>query len=169
MLTQAELKEVVTYDPETGHFTWVKSSGNRAAGSRAGSTNGNAKGKQYRRISINKELYLEHRLAFLWMTGAWPEQDVDHISRVESDNRWSNLRGAAPYENMQNRGRFANNKSGVKGVFWSRQQKKWGAQINYRGKQHLLGHFKELGDAKEFIELARSICHGDFAEHGVAA
>lgn len=166
MLTQSQLKEIVHYDPETGVFTWVKSSGNRAAGQRAGSTNGNAKGKKYRRVSVNGRLYLEHRLAIFWITGEWPTHQVDHENRIESDNRWLNIRHAAPGQNMCNRGQFSNNKSGVKGVHWSKQQKKWAAMINYRGKQRLLGHFKDLDDAKEFIGLARDLTHGEFACHG---
>ncbi|TCK87352.1 HNH endonuclease [Paraburkholderia sp. BL9I2N2] len=166
MLTQSELKEIVHYDPDTGAFTWVKSSGNRRAGSRAGSINGTAEGKKYRRVSINKTLYLEHRLAIFWMTGEWPTEQVDHENRIEWDNRWLNIRPAIPEENMCNRRLFSNNKSGIKGVHWSKQQKKWAAQINVRGKQRLLGHFRDLDAATQFIGVIRAMFHGEFACHG---
>lgn len=167
MLTQARAKELVDYDPETGIFTWVKSTGCRAAGSRAGTVMPVTEtGGGYRKICLDKEQFLEHRLAFLWMTGEWPLGEVDHDNNVHDDNRWGNLRPAEPVQNMLNRHKHKNNTSGVKGVSWNKFAAKWVASISYLGKQRHLGYFDDLADAKEFTELVRDMCHGEFACHG---
>src|SRR4029077_7435541 len=43
-----------------------------------------------------------HRLAFLWVNGEWPREEVDHVNRVKDDNRWANLREATRSENTVN-------------------------------------------------------------------
>ena len=50
---------------------------------------------------------------------------LDHINGDTSDNRIENLREATAAQNMQNRKTFANNKSGHKGVAWSKFHSKW--------------------------------------------
>lgn len=132
-LTQARLKELLHYDPETGIFTWKVARGfgptRRNPGDVAGAVYGN--GSHY--IVVDRQSHPSHRLAFLWMTGAWPEHDVDHINGDRLDNRWIN---------MHNRGRAnKNNKSGLLGVSWSKQKSNWIAQIVADGRTHRLGCF----------------------------
>ncbi len=83
-LTQERLKEVLSYNPETGIFT-------RNPGIRGGEKVGtNSHG--YVSIMVDGYLYQAHRLAWLYMEGYMPEQEIDHISRKRDDNRWCNLR-----------------------------------------------------------------------------
>lgn len=113
MITQEELKRALAYDPESGEFTWLIAK-NRSVklGDRAGCVD---KLRGYRRLGFNGKLWLEHRLAFLYMTGSIPKE-IDHINMDSSDNRWSNLREAVGSGNQQNKANRIDNTSGVKGV-----------------------------------------------------
>ena len=143
MLTQARLKELLSYNPETGVFVWIKSRGNAKAMSEAGAI---GKPHNYRRIKIDQKSYRAHRLAFLYMDGVMPEF-VDHINHDKTNNNWSNLRCVTHKENMQNLKKYKNNKSGLTGVGWDEQLRKWRANISLGGKLIHLGRFKYIFDA----------------------
>lgn len=67
MLTQETLKQALHYDPETGIWTWkIRPALCVQIGDRAGCLDKAG----YRKIQIEKKSYKEHRLAFLYMTGA---------------------------------------------------------------------------------------------------
>lgn len=137
-LTQESLKEILDYDPETGLFLWLKSTGPRAIiGTRAGTPHN----KGYWFIRILGETHLAHRLAFLWMTGAFPENDVDHANMDRSDNRWANLRAATRSQNRANTKIRADNASGYKGVCWNPKTRKWRAQTMKDGRRLYLGEY----------------------------
>ena len=115
-ITAAQLRDFATYDPETGHFFHKNEWPNIPRGTKCGSWT-HKLGYVYIRISGKK--YFAHRLAFLYMTGKWPAEFVDHINCCRTDNRWANLREANRQINGQNR-RFAakNKKNGLPlGVF----------------------------------------------------
>ena len=77
MLTQERLKEVLHYDPETGIFMWlVAPNGRIRVGMEAGSSHDG-----YIGIKVDRILYKAHRLAWFYMTGEWPANDVDHWDR----------------------------------------------------------------------------------------
>ena len=95
MLDQKTLKENLEYCPDTGNFTWLVSKNNRV---KAGAIASNINYYGYVRIGINGKQYGAHRLAFLWMTGEFPDE-CDHINHQRSDNRWENLRSVTSAEN----------------------------------------------------------------------
>lgn len=162
-LTQTDLKEVLTYNPDSGVFTWAKHVNSRAKkGARAGSVNNNG----YRRITICESQYLAHRLAWLYMTGEWPAEQIDHINMDISDNSWINLREASHTNNFQNKGMYSNNKSGYKGVSWNKQDKGWRAQIQVNGKKKHLGCFKVPEEAHKAYCEAADKHFGEFANFG---
>ena len=97
MLSHERLKEVLEYDPGTGISTWlVDRTGTARAGARAGCIH---KSSGYRVIRIDGKLYREHRVIFFWMTGKWPDKEVDHRDLDKSNNRWHNLREATRSQN----------------------------------------------------------------------
>ena len=104
LLTKETLKEVLHYDSDTGLFTWKISRGRVKVGDIAGSLYKTG----YRFVKINGYQYLEHRLCFLYMEGAWPTGIVDHINRIKRDNRWTNLRHSTHKDNSLNRGKRRN-------------------------------------------------------------
>ena len=137
MLTQERLKELLDYDPETGVFVRKASRGTAKAGSVAGCMYNTG----YIMIRIDSKDYTAHRLAWLYVYGCWPTNQIDHINRVKDDNRLCNLREATQSENNWNVGKYKNNKSGLTGVSWHNSTKKWQAQISVNGKLIYLGLF----------------------------
>ena len=111
-MKQEELKQILDYDPDTGLFRWkIKPRSQTDLGDIAGTLC-----QGYIRITINKKNYYAHRLAWLYMTGQWPVNTVDHINRIRNDNRISNLREATDQEQQFHLGEYKNNTSGFKGV-----------------------------------------------------
>ena len=151
-LTQSYLKSILHYNPETGAFTWLVSRGNQFT--RPGMLAGSDDGKGYRKIEIGGKGYYGHRLAFLYMTGAFPEKDTDHIDGNPSNDAWANLRAVSTRENMLNKRRYNNNKSGRVGVIWSKGGGKWVAHISVDKRLKHLGVFESLDDAIACREAA---------------
>ena len=162
MITQERLKELLHYNPETGVFTRNWTMGRKA---RVGSIAGSVRKDGYRQIQINKIKYLSHRLAWLYMTGSWPKEDIDHINRVKDDNRWENLREASPSQNQANRKININNSSGLKGVQYRKDNTKnpWQASIECNGKSIYLGYFRTPEEAYLSYCLAALVLFGKFA------
>lgn len=98
-LTQERLKEVLHYEPENGLFTWRINTSVAKPGERAGCDHGMG----YRNIGIDYKKYLEHTLAYLYMTGEMPPFEIDHINGDKADNRWVNLRSATRSQNGHNK------------------------------------------------------------------
>lgn len=144
MISQYELKEVLDYDMNTGLFTWKTKNQKHNVGDIAGGDDGQG----YIRICINKKTIRAHRLAWLYMTGEIPDV-IDHINRIKSDNRFSNLRNVSPYENSINRGATKRSLSGSKGVSFNKNLNKWRARITAFGKKIHIGYYENLEDAKE--------------------
>lgn len=108
MLTQDDLKYYLNYDPLTGIFTRVRSAGGKKAGTVAGYTDPLG----YIIIQVKGVSYRAHRLAFLYMEGAFPPDQVDHIDRNPSNNAWSNLRKCTSAENQLNKSNNISKRSG---------------------------------------------------------
>ena len=135
-LGASAVRDLLDYSPETGVITRRRRSGKALAGAVAGTKNSNG----HLQISINSRLYLAHRLAWVWMTGAWPEGSIDHINGIRDDNRWGNLRDVDDFLNAQNqRTAHSNSASGLLGVHFDPRIKKFRAQINISGKRVALG------------------------------
>jgi hypothetical protein len=154
MITQAELKEILHYDPETGVFRWRHARKNNQI--KPWGVAGSRYSKDYSRIEINNKAYKAHRLAWLYMTGCWPENDIDHIDGDILNNSWSNLRPATKKQNAENRKLPSNNTSGFKGVGWNSHSQKWYAQINHNNKKIHLGRFADAEEAAKVIASKRA-------------
>ncbi len=156
MITQARLKELLHYNPDTGVFTWLLRAGQRI---RVGGIAGNLDAGGYRRIMIEGRRYLEHRLVWLYMTGAWPVDQMDHISGVRDDNRLVNLREATNRENCQNRALDVRNTSGFTGVSWNKRDRKWQCLICVEGRNKSLGYFNTPEEAHAAYVAAKAMIH----------
>jgi hypothetical protein len=142
-MTQAELKDLLHYNPDTGIFTRNRTCGGYKKGGESGCLNGHG----YRCIGINNKLYKRSRLAWLYVYGYFPENLIDHIDRDKSNDRITNLREASPSCNVHNRSAPSTNTSGIKGVRWSGNR--WKASICVNGK------IKELGGYLDKLTAAR--------------
>jgi len=116
----------------------------------------------YTLISINKTYIHAHRAIFLMHHGFLPEI-VDHIDGNRSNNQLNNLRAATKAQNAWNSKLHKHNTSGVRGVSWNKQTKKWRAAINVNGKALHLGRFNDIKEAENAVKLARETYHGHFA------
>jgi hypothetical protein len=145
------LKEILHYDPETGIFQWlVKKSRRTSIGSVAGTiTHG------YLSIKIDGKIYLNHRLAWLYVHSTWPQYEIDHIDGDKLNNRLENLRDATHKQNTENQKLLPSNKSGHRGVSWSQKGKKWRAYLKNNGKTIHLGYYEKLEDAALAAREAR--------------
>ena len=137
ILTQSRLRELFDYNPETGVFTWKVTVGARAQIGRIAGSPSNG----YRKIQINRTLYPEHRLAWLFVHGRWPDAEIDHINGIKNDNRIANLRDVSHTHNMQNqRSRAFRGVSGYMGV--SPHGNSWRAKITVAGSVKHLGMYQ---------------------------
>lgn len=163
------LRSRLDYCPETGSLTWLpaprelfqcdrifKSWNSRYSGKQAGTPF-----QGYLSVSINKRLFLAHRLAWFHFHGVWPEQDIDHINGDRSDNRMANLRSVSRSENLRNAAISSANTSGVRGVDWFKPIGKWRARIRADGKEVTVGYF----DAKEDAVAARKEAERRYGYH----
>jgi len=143
MITQNRLKELLDYAPETGVFTWKVSYPRAQKGAVAGAKDTYG----YVVIRLDKILYKAHRLAWLYIAGEWPVKGLDHINQVKNDNRISNLRLADQSMNMHNVPVRTGSKSGISGVTWRADRKKWNARIKVGYKNFNLGLFNDVTSA----------------------
>jgi hypothetical protein len=153
MLTQKELKELLHYDPNTGIFTWCINK----RGCKIGNIAGYCDPKNYIIIGINGKLYGAHRLAWLYVYGIWPKDQIDHIDGNPNNNRISNLRECDNRGNQQNKTKQKNNKSGYLGVYFYRN--KWVAQIKHQKKVYHLGRYNTPEEAHDAYLRAKAKLH----------
>lgn len=158
MISAAELKTLLCYDPETGLFLRLIS---RSPNAKAGDNAGAVDRYGYVWISINRRRYSAHRLAWFYMTGGWPSEMIDHRDGDKSNNRFENLRPASRSQNAANS--RARNSAGLKGVSFDKRTSKWGASIRKGGRFTWLGTF-ETPEAAHAAYVAASVhVHGEFA------
>lgn len=156
-ITPTRLRELLHYDPDTGVFTWRVSRGGMA---QAGSVAGTTHPQGYLRITVDRRLYLAHRLAFFYTHGRWPTNEIDHVNCVRSDNRLINLREATRSENKQNsRCAQMNSKSGLLGVCWDKRRGRWVAKITLDGNTMHLGYFDSSEEAHAAYLEAKARVH----------
>lgn len=126
---------------------------------KAGDTIGSLTDKGYLKASVFGKPYRIHRLVFLYHNGHMPSQ-VDHIDGNRMNNRVENLRKATAAQNNQNR--TPTGSSGIKGVRWHKQSKKWVASIHVSRKSVHLGSFLTIEEAEFVANKARQSAHGEF-------
>lgn len=174
-ITQAVVRELVSYDRETGVFTWLAR--DRKWFTRVNQFkiwNGRFAGRPITRtgdcgyilVSLNGTQLKAHRLAWFYEYGVWPSGEIDHINHDRSDNRIINLRDVPRTENAKNKSVHSHNTSGTTGV--GRTRGKWVAYIGTNGRHINLGVFAD----KESAVVARRNAeaeHGFHANHGMVA
>lgn len=138
MITQAELKELLDYDPETGIFRWNDTRNGKV---KIGDIAGWVDQKGYIQIKLCGSCYRAHRLAFLYMDGYFPEHQVDHLDGIRDSNKWRNLRHVTGSCNLQNTKKYASNTSGFPGVSWSKRSAAWISRIEVTGKSVCIGFY----------------------------
>lgn len=157
-LSCEQLKSLLDYDPHTGVFTRCIDVAKYKAGENAGTKS------KYIQIGVNGTVYTAQRLAWLFMTGEWPEGQVDHRNQDKHDNRWENLRLATNAQNHQNRDTpNKQNSSRLLGASLHKRTGKYTSQIMVDGKKIHLGYFATAEEAAAAYTTAKADLH-PFAE-----
>lgn len=159
-VTQEILKDFVIYNPETGVFSYKPKI---EKGSWKLKHGGTCTDRGYIVVKVHGKDYLAHRLAWLYVHGEWPEEEIDHINGIKDDNRIVNLREANRIQQMSNLKKSKANTSGYKGVSWSSNARGWQAEIKHNNKWYYLGTFHDPKEAhKAYCKAAREL-KGEFA------
>lgn len=154
-VTAARLRELLKYDPETGVFVSLT---NRGRNTTEGRIAGGRRPNGYLVIRLDGVQHRAHRLAWLYMTGEWPEHEIDHINGDRADNRFANLRDVTRTVNQQNlRVAHRSSKSGLIGA-WKRRNR-WMAAIRVDGKQICVGQFDTPEEAHSAYLAAKRRLH----------
>lgn len=164
LLTAERLREVIHYDPYSGTFTRIgPPQTKRTRPDRIGAKTG-ARSKPGRAtVHVDGHNYLAHRLAWLYMTGAFPPRDIDHRDNDPSNNRWINLRACNASQNLGNSKATKQTVSGCKGVTYCRQTGRWRAKIKWLGKNFHMGRFDSIEEARAAYAAKARELFGEFA------
>jgi hypothetical protein len=154
------VRAILSYDPETGVFATTRG----RQGLKAGSPKvGTIKPDGRREVCVYGTRHYAHRLAWLMMTGEWPQGVIDHINGDPADNRWRNLRDVDHATNSQNQrqAQKSNKSTGALGVT-ARKSGKFQARISpVRGVNLYLGTFASAGEAHAaYVKAKREIHAG---------
>lgn len=155
-LSHARLLELLSYEPDTGAFLRLRRAGRFKAGDVAG-----CKRERYIFIGIDGDFYRAHRLAWFYVTGSWPADEIDHRDTDETNNRWKNLRESSHGQNLHNRCTYA--KSGLKGAYKQTNSENWMSRIMVQGQYVYLGTFPSAEEANAAYYAAAQKHHGQFA------
>lgn len=157
-ITADYVRKIFSYDPETGIFIRRMAVG-RHSRFPAGSVVGSMDVAGYMVTTINaKRVYL-HRVAVLYMTGAWPVSDVDHKDCDRSNNKWANLRCASRMVNTQNRRKSRSDRIHGTLLGVKKHRKRWQARIAANGQHTFLGSFATEQEAHDAYVTAKRQLH----------
>jgi hypothetical protein len=151
-----DLKRLLRFDEATGRLFYTET------GREAFRVVSNG----YRQGCVLGEKYSAHRIVWKLMTGEEPDQ-IDHIDGDRLNNRFENLRNVSASENQRNKKLGRNNKSGISGIHFEKQTRKWDAVIYVNRKRIRLGRFANLSDAISARKMAESR-YGFHVNHGRA-
>lgn len=155
------LNELFVYNPSTGVIVRKIKISNSKAGDVLNTPNGYG----YFQVYIGGVNYLVHRIAWKMHYGEDPIKGIDHINGDGKDNRIENLRVVSQKENLRNSRMRSDNKTGVTGVRWREDKKKWHAFIKGEDKLVSLGHYGDFSSAVE-ARLAAESVYGYHPNHG---
>lgn len=148
LITHTELLRLLAYDPKTGVFTEKTYRRKR----KPGDAPGGKSPQGYWYIGVAGRQYPAHRLAWFYVYGVWPTNQIDHVNNNRLDNRISNLRSVDRSTNLHNT-TYTRSKHGVRGVHLvspskrKRTKKHWRASICIAKKRVHLGQFYTFEEA----------------------
>lgn len=160
LITQARLRHLLVYDPETGIFTSRCFRGGLKPGDVVGSPHGGG----YLQFMVDGHMQLAHRMAWLYVHGDLPDY-IDHVNGLRKDNRIQNLRKCDAAENVHNGKAHRDGSSGVKGVSQATSGNGWYGEIMCRGSRHRK-RFTDKDDAEKWVRDKRQELHREFSNHG---
>lgn len=165
MITQKELKEIISYNKKTGEVTFKHKCNCEFCKFRKKIKNH----KGYKSINIKGKKYLLHRIIWLYVYGKFPENVIDHINGIKDDNIITNLRDVKQEINCRNKKSSNRNKSGFVGVYFRKDRNKWIAQVGIKenGKRKVI-HLGVFNTKNEAIQkrIEANLKYGFGENHG---
>jgi len=152
----SDMKKHLKYCPKTGVIKYATKRGTKNPGDICGNTDH----QSYVRVYYKDKWFMGHRVAWALHHGVWPQGNIDHINRVNHDNRIKNLRDVPQWLNNHNKGRYPN-KLGLRGV--TRKDDLYQARITYKGSVRSLGYFKCPREAALAYDKEAKKLFGEFA------
>jgi hypothetical protein len=175
MISQEYLKSILIYNEKVGKFYNLITRNSRAVvGEEAGSIMLNGKCPYYK-IGVKGVYYKRCNLAYLYITGNFPKEILDHRDGNSLNDSWENLRLATPAQNRHNSKIRIDNISGVKGVYFTENKCAHArANIQVNGKRYrktfAVNKYgsKELAlqEAEKYVRNLRQTLHGEYTNHG---
>lgn len=157
-ITQARLKQVLHYDPQTGVFTWLVNISTR---NRIGDIAGTLRSDGYIRLQIDGVRKYASHWAYLYMNGEYPRDEVDHEDRDRANNAWFNLRPSTKSQNSANRPKRVRESGLLRGV--TRRNGRFVSQIRAHGVHRYLGVYTTEQEAHEAYSIEAIKAHGEFS------
>ena len=151
----SKIKSILSYNYNSGKFTWTVQRGSVCAGQHAGYLGSSG----YWQIKVMGRLVLAHRLAWLYARGEWPSEQLDHIDGNPLNNSISNLRECTSAQNHQNRKARSGSTSSHVGVCWEEGRARWRADIKISGVPKYLGRLKDESSAIAAYVAAKRELH----------
>src|SRR5208337_3881401 len=142
-LTLEYLKNILFYNEKTGFWIWINKTSkfsNINVGDRAGTLDE----KGYIVITIKGKRYYAHVLAWFYMTGEWPKDEIDHRDLDKANNKWLNFRLSNRLQNCSHRLKNTNNTSGFKGVYFDKRANKLRVRITVNNELKCVGSFTNI-------------------------
>lgn len=164
LISQELVKALFEYCPDTGLFTRKITTGTKA---KAGSIAGSLQDSGYILLEINGNTYRAHRIAWLYIYGKFPVEQLDHINRDRADNSIANLRECSSKENSYNTSVRSDNTTGYKGVSIDKRSGRYRAYITVSGKQKSLGYYSTPEEAAEAYNKAAAELFGEFRNENI--
>ena len=153
--TQAELRAIFDYEPEAGSLLRKPTPFKIGRGRRLqASTAGHLRKDGYVHVQVGARSYYAHCIIWCWVTGEWPENEVDHRDLNRANNIWLNLREATPSQNCAARGEYTPER---------------GVELLPSGKYRVrvrsvhIGCFDRLEDAAQAYQRSATERFGEFA------
>lgn len=160
MISVERLREILHYDPATGIFTHRVSRNGVRVGTQAGTLDP----RGMRVLSINSKYVAAKRIAFLYMTGEMPAEDVLCLNGNLDDIRFSNLQLLTRSQTTAHQVLLSRaNRSGFRGVSWHKASGRWRASIGIGKKSVYLGLFSDPIDGARAYDAAADKYFGEFA------
>lgn len=150
-VTQDRVRYLLDYDPVLGTLIWRNPTSERVVeGGQAGTVASN--GRRY--VNLDNKRYLAHRLVWFYVHGVWPVANLSAKNNDYDDLRLANYHELSPSDTVRQGGVRSPGTSGIRGVCWDKQKKKWLAHITVDYRSVNLGRFNSKEEAAEARQAA---------------
>ena len=170
-MTLERLREVISYDPETGLFSWLSTLGKARIkdATTAGCLSGRPSGALRMVLRIDGHSFEATRVAYALMTGVWLKAGewMDHKDGSPENNRWVNLRKVTAQQNASNQGDKPPRREGLpRGVEEFKHKDSpsdYGYAMMHKGVRHRERGFSTQEEAHEAYKKLHAELHGTFS------